>query len=196
MNCGRIRKPIQDGWNQLTDHELQNQKVALLSLSVGDQYTLSTQDNEYSLVILEGALSFSVQSGLEGTLGPRRNVFEDLPEGLLLTREEEVRLTAGHALPSRHSLRPRPSEISELLDEERRHPRQRTGAQTTGDAQCAKSSGTTTPRVTSCSPVRRLPIRATGAPCLPIVTSSSKKARKCPTKKATCSSSPIPRALA
>ncbi len=94
MNCGRIRKPIQDGWNQLTDHELQNQKVALLNLKKGEQYPLSTQNNEYALVILEGAVSFAVQSGLRGTLGPRKNVFEDLPEGLLLTREEEVSLTA------------------------------------------------------------------------------------------------------
>ncbi len=94
MNCGRIRKPIAEGWNQLTDHELQNQKVALLNLKKGERYALSTQNDEYSLVILEGALSFAVQSGLEGTLGPRRNVFEDLPEGLLLTREEEVTLTA------------------------------------------------------------------------------------------------------
>ena len=94
MNCGRVRQEITSGWNQLTDSELNNQKVALLVLQEGDQYELSTQGEEYSLVILEGAVSFAVQSGLEGRLGPRANVFEDLPEGLLLSRGEEVRLTA------------------------------------------------------------------------------------------------------
>ncbi len=68
--------------------------MALLNLKKGEQYPLSTQNNEYALVILEGAVSFAVQSGLRGALGPRKNVFEDLPEGLLLTREEEVSLTA------------------------------------------------------------------------------------------------------
>ena len=94
MNCGRIRKPIAEGWNQLTNRELNNQELALLTLKKGASYSLSTQDCEYSLVILEGAVSFAVQSGLRGELGPRKNVFEDLPEGLLLTRDEDVLLTA------------------------------------------------------------------------------------------------------
>lgn len=94
MNCGRIRKPLTGGWNQLTDRELQNQKIALLILKKDEQYTIHTREYEYSLVVLEGAVAFAVQSGQAGTLGPRRNVFEDLPEGLLLTREEEVTLTA------------------------------------------------------------------------------------------------------
>lgn len=94
MNCGRNRKPIIYGWNQLTDQELNNQKIALLLLKKGEKHTIRTGEDEYSLVILEGEVAFTVRSGVEGTLGPRRNVFDDLPEGLLLTREEEVVLTA------------------------------------------------------------------------------------------------------
>lgn len=94
MNCGRNRKLIIPGWNQLTDHELHNQKIALLLLKEQEQFVIRTEQNEYALVILEGAVSFAVDAGTEGILGPRRNVFDDLPEGLLLTREETVTLTA------------------------------------------------------------------------------------------------------
>lgn len=94
MNCGRNRNPLTRGWNQLTNDELSSQKIALLVLEQDDTFKIHTKDNEYALVILEGTVAFTIHAGQTGALGPRRNVFEDLPEGLLLTREETVTLTA------------------------------------------------------------------------------------------------------
>jgi len=90
MNCGRIRKKLQHGWTQLTIDELKNQKLAVIRLSAGESYELNTGGDEYAIVILSGEVSFQVASGLSGVLGPRSNVFEDLPEALLLTREEHL----------------------------------------------------------------------------------------------------------
>lgn len=94
MNCGRIRKSLSNNWNQLVDGELKNQKVAFLILKKNEKYTLDTQDFEYAMVVLEGEVSFKIKSGLTGELGPRRNVFDDLPEGLFLTKGEMVTITA------------------------------------------------------------------------------------------------------
>lgn len=94
MKCGRIRKQPGNGWTQLTDRELNNQKLALLRLEAGATFELSTEGNEYAVVILAGEVKFNIRNGLDGQLGPRRDVFQDLPEALLLTRDQQISIQA------------------------------------------------------------------------------------------------------
>ncbi len=93
-DCGRVRRAIRPGWTPLVDSQLKTLGMAALSLQPGESYTLDAGDREYALVLVHGQVSFSLASGLTGEMGPRRDPFNDLPYGLLVSREERVTITA------------------------------------------------------------------------------------------------------
>jgi 5-deoxy-glucuronate isomerase len=94
QSCGRIRKEIEKGWSQITEGELQNLEMGVLSLEEGEEYTLHTGDREYAIVLIQGDCEVSLESGLAGILGPRHNPFEDMPFGLFLSRDETITFSA------------------------------------------------------------------------------------------------------
>jgi 5-deoxy-glucuronate isomerase len=93
-SCGRIRKEIGHGWTQITHGELRNLEMAVLKLGQGETYRLHTKDREYAAVLIEGACQVELRDGQMGFLGPRRNPFQDMPSGVLVTRDESIRLLA------------------------------------------------------------------------------------------------------
>jgi 5-deoxy-glucuronate isomerase len=93
-SCGRIRKKIGHGWTQIIQGELHNLQLAVLELEEGDTYQLDTVDREYAAILIRGACQVELQDGRLVHLGPRRNPFEDMPSGVLVTRDETVRFVA------------------------------------------------------------------------------------------------------
>lgn len=94
QSCGRIRKEIEKGWIQITDGELQNLEMGVLSLEAGDKYTLHTKEREYAIVLIQGECEVRLERGLTAILGPRRNPFEEMPFGVFLSRDESVMFSA------------------------------------------------------------------------------------------------------
>jgi 5-deoxy-glucuronate isomerase len=94
MACGRIRKPIGNGWTTLIGGELANLAVAALRLEAGQAYRLATGEREYALVLISGLCDISLGSGLSGRLGPRRDPFQDMPSGLFVGRGDIVTVIA------------------------------------------------------------------------------------------------------
>lgn len=94
MSCGRIRKEIKSGWTQLIDHELKYLKVGVLKLAKGHDHTFETKEFEYACVLVSGECEVSLESGENGTLGPRRNPFEDKPYGIFVSKNEIVTFRA------------------------------------------------------------------------------------------------------
>lgn len=92
--CGRLRKPLSNGWNSLIETELQYLKTAALKLNAGESYTLTTQDREYSLVLVYGECEVQIEGGESGVLGPRDNPFMASPSGIMLSKEETITITA------------------------------------------------------------------------------------------------------
>lgn len=92
--CGRIRRPVTRGWNDLVRDELTSLRMGVLALEAGDRYSLSTDDREYACVLIEGMCRVCVPGWQEAVLGPRRDPFADAPSAVLLTREEELTIEA------------------------------------------------------------------------------------------------------
>lgn len=92
--CGRIRKPLQEGWTALVEHELSYLTTAALQLRAGQSYTLATGQREYALVLVGGECRVTIEGGESGTLGPRGNPFAEMPSGMMVSRDETVRITA------------------------------------------------------------------------------------------------------
>ena len=90
QTCGRIRRPLEKGWTQITNGELKYLEMGVLSLQQGEEYTLQTQEREFAIVLIQGQCEVKLESGLTGILGPRSNPFEGMPFGLFLTREETI----------------------------------------------------------------------------------------------------------
>jgi 5-deoxy-glucuronate isomerase len=94
MNCGRIRKALGPGWTPLVSGELQTLSVAALCLEPGETYAFDTGEHEYALVLVHGHCQVSMASGLAADFGPRRDPFQDLPFGLMVSRDEHVTVSA------------------------------------------------------------------------------------------------------
>jgi 5-deoxy-glucuronate isomerase len=93
-SCGRIRKKIGRGWTQIIQGELQNLEMAVLKLGKGETFVLNTEDREYAAILISGACQVELLDGQAGSLGPRKNPFDDRPSGVLATRDETVRFEA------------------------------------------------------------------------------------------------------
>jgi hypothetical protein len=61
MACGRIRKLMESGWNQLIDKELDILKVNALLLSEGETYMLKSGDREYGCVLIYGECGVEIK---------------------------------------------------------------------------------------------------------------------------------------
>lgn len=94
MACGRIRKPIGNGFTLLIDNELSNIKMGTLRLIRGQSYTIETKDREYAFVLISGSCLVKIKDGEDGIIGPRPNPFEHKPYGVFATREESLTFCA------------------------------------------------------------------------------------------------------
>ena len=90
----RIRKDIIYGWTPLTDGELSQLDVGMIRLKPGQTFDIKTRAREFAFVLIHGECDISLASGLEGSMGPRGNPFEDPPFGLFVTRDEQVTFIA------------------------------------------------------------------------------------------------------
>lgn len=94
-SCGRVRRQIKSGINNIIVNELENLKFSVLSLKKGESYTQNTVNREYAIVLVEGFCSLLIKgSGIKKLIGPRKDPFNDLPFALLISRDEEITLTA------------------------------------------------------------------------------------------------------
>jgi 5-deoxy-glucuronate isomerase len=73
---------------------LQTLGVAALRLEAGQTFDFDTGAHEFALVRVHGNCEVSLASGLTAPFGPRRDPFQDLPFGLMVSRGERVKLTA------------------------------------------------------------------------------------------------------
>jgi 5-deoxy-glucuronate isomerase len=90
QSCGRIRKTIRTGWNQIIDGELDNMDMGVLQLAPGETYSLQTQDREYAIVLIQGECQAELPGAQTAWLGPRADPFRDMPHGIFISREETV----------------------------------------------------------------------------------------------------------
>ena len=79
----RIRKPFRRGKTRLIDGELKLIRFSILSLGKGKDYREKLLRDELGLVLLSGQVEIEA-GGKKYELGPRREVFTDLPWGLYL----------------------------------------------------------------------------------------------------------------
>jgi len=93
-SCGRIRREIQSGWNTITDGQLVNLELAVLSLEAGAEFALDTWEREHAVVLIRGECQVALDGGPAATLGPRPDPFGGLPSALFASREETVRFLA------------------------------------------------------------------------------------------------------
>lgn len=92
--CGRIRKPIGDGWTPLVEDRLQYLQTAALRLAANESYAFDTGEREYGLVLVHGHCDVAIEGEAAGTLGPRNDPFADPPSGVLAARGARVTVTA------------------------------------------------------------------------------------------------------
>lgn len=96
ISCGRIRKTLQPGINELVAGELEHLRVSALSLGAGETSEMMSPNRETALVIIHGECTVSWPDG-EFVLGPRKNPFDDLPSAVLVPRETPVRIESRSA---------------------------------------------------------------------------------------------------
>ena len=94
MACGRVRKKILNGWNNILVDELKGLKTAVLKMTPGSMYTIATGNLEYGLVLISGWCAFEIEGGIKGEIGPRKEPFHCPPYALMVTKEEKVVITA------------------------------------------------------------------------------------------------------
>lgn len=94
MECGRIRKPLQEGYTALVDGNLRRMETGALRLQAGQSYELDTAGREYALVLVKGNCRFKAGEREECAFGPRRDPFRDLAYAALIPKQEKVVLTA------------------------------------------------------------------------------------------------------
>lgn len=94
IQCGRIRKPLQNGWTSLIEGQLKYLSTAALQLHAGQSYTIETSDREYSFVLVYGECEVLIEDGEKGKIGPRKDPFTNMPSGVMVSREEIIHFTA------------------------------------------------------------------------------------------------------
>jgi 5-deoxy-glucuronate isomerase len=94
MGCGRIRKPLLDGWNPLVEGQLKNLRMGALLLAPGRAFRLATSDRECACVLIQGDCNVSLGGTRQERLGPRRNPFEDPPQAVFVSKEDTLTVTA------------------------------------------------------------------------------------------------------
>lgn len=92
--CGRVRKPLNNGWTSPVDTELKDLRMGTIALSPGESTALETGTREMAFVLVRGDADARLGGGIEARLGPRDNPFDAPPYGLFVSREETVTFTA------------------------------------------------------------------------------------------------------
>lgn len=94
MACGRVRKKIDDGWNNILEDELKGLRMAILKMPKGFKHTVCTEQMEYGFVLINGWCAFEIDGKMKGEIGPRKDPFTSQPYGLMVTKEEKVLISA------------------------------------------------------------------------------------------------------
>jgi 5-deoxy-glucuronate isomerase len=94
MACGRVRKPLNNGWNSIVEGQLHNLRMSVLLLEPGQAFRLSTNGREYACVLIQGECDFRLGGDRRERLGPRRNPFEDPPEAAFASKRQNITLEA------------------------------------------------------------------------------------------------------
>ena len=92
--CGRVRKPLNNGWTPLVETELMDLCVGTILLARGESFTIETGVREMAFVLVRGDADARLAGGIEARLGPRDNPFDAPPYGLFVSREETVTFAA------------------------------------------------------------------------------------------------------
>ena len=90
----KIRKELKPGLNRLVTTEFNYLRFSILRLQPGESFGEGLADWECGLTLLSGQVEAEVEGKTLGTMGPRRNVFEDLPWGLYVPGRQRYRLQA------------------------------------------------------------------------------------------------------
>ncbi len=90
MGCGRIRKPLLQGWTALVGGELKHLSVGTILLEPNEEFVLTTGGREFACVLVHGECTLSLSGGPAVSLGPRKNPFEHPPFGALIPGGESA----------------------------------------------------------------------------------------------------------
>lgn len=90
----KIKKELKPGLNRLVIDELEFLRFSMLVLDEGETFEESLTEWECAAVLLCGSCEVEVEGEPAGVMGPRKNVFDDLPWGLYVPDGKSYRIRA------------------------------------------------------------------------------------------------------
>ena len=90
----KIRKELRPGLNRLVTRQFAFLRFSILRLGPGEEFKERLRDREAAAVLLSGHCEAEAGGKALGALGPRRNVFDDLPWGMYIPGGMGYRLRA------------------------------------------------------------------------------------------------------